>query len=91
MKQVNTAAVELLYVFTFLQPDAIPEEIITEGVLELGSILQPIIQDRLALDQAIGVLLKFSLINRNKAKMFSLHRLVQVVLQDSLDQETIHL
>ena len=81
--QANPASIELLKLFAFLHPDAIPEEIITEGVPDLGSILRPVAADPYKLNIAIAELLKYSLVHRNaETKTISIHRLVQAVLKD---------
>lgn len=89
VKQANPAAAELLYFCAFLSPDAIPEEIITDGAAALGSLLQAVAADALQLDRAIGEILRFSLLHRSSdEKTFSIHRLVQAVLKDAMDQNT---
>lgn len=85
----NAAAIELLCLFAFLAPDAIPEEMITDGASELGPTLQAVAADPLALNLAIRDLRKFSLVHRDPdAKILTIHRLVQLVLRDSMDSET---
>lgn len=86
VRYANPAAGELLSLFAFLAPDAIPEEIISEGAA-LSPLLQPIIQNPLGLDFALKDLLRYSLVRRNAAmRMFSVHRLVQTILKDRLDE-----
>jgi tetratricopeptide (TPR) repeat protein len=85
----SAAAADLLRVCAFLHPDAIPEEIITEGTTKLGPNLQAIMQNPLALNQAIGVLLSYSLLKRQAEEhLLSMHRLVQAVLKDGMDAPT---
>src|SRR6266702_5965326 len=87
----SPAAADLLRVCAFLHPDAIPEELITEGAAKLGSELQAVAQRPLALNQAIGVLLSYSLLKRQpEAHLLSMHRLVQAVLKDGMDASTSH-
>ncbi len=86
VEQANPAAAELLRLCAFLHPDAIPEEIITEGAAELGTVLQPVAADLLKLNGAVGETLKYSLLRRNStAKTLSIHGLVQAVLQLGMD------
>src|SRR5579864_1500598 len=88
-EQADPAAAELLRLCAYLAPDAIPEEIITEGATELGPVLEPVAADPLLLNEAIQVLRHYSLVKRDaEAKLLNLHRLVQVVLRESLDAET---
>ena len=92
VERANPAAAELLRFCAFLHPDAIPEELITEGASVLGSILEPIAADLPELNEAIGILLRFSLVWRNRnTKLLSIHRLVQAVLKDDMDKALQHL
>ncbi len=87
--QANLAAAELLYLCACLYPDAIPEEIITEGSLELGPILQPVAADPLQLNNAIKELRRFSLLYRKADdRTLTIHRLVQAILQDRMGKDT---
>jgi tetratricopeptide (TPR) repeat protein len=88
----SPVAADLLRVCAFLHPDAIPEEIITEGATDLGPNLQIVAQNPLALNQTIGVLLSYSLVKRQPEEhLLSVHRLVQAVLRDDMDDPTSHL
>jgi tetratricopeptide (TPR) repeat protein len=87
----SAMAADLLRVCAFLHPDAIPEEIITEGAAKLGPNLQAMVENPLALNQAIGVLLSYSLLKRQpEERILSTHRLVQAVLKDGMDKPTYH-
>jgi len=87
--QADLAAAELLRLCAFLYPDAIPKEIITEGAPHLGFALQSAAADPLRLDSAIKELRKFSLLHREPdTQLFSIHRLVQVVLREKIDSST---
>jgi tetratricopeptide (TPR) repeat protein len=89
IEQANPAAAELLRFCAFLAPDAIPEELITQSASELGDLLGPVAENPLLLNKSIGEILKYSLINREiRSKTLDIHRLVQAVIQDSLDEET---
>ncbi|GAC1701243.1 MAG: hypothetical protein PVS3B3_28650 [Ktedonobacteraceae bacterium] len=88
IEQESLVAADLLRLLAFLGPDAIPEEIITEGAAELGPTLNPIASDSLGLNAAIELLLRYSLLRRDaKAKLLSIHRLVQAVLKDGMEKE----
>lgn len=88
IEQENSAAADLLRLLTFLNPEAIPEEIIAEGATELGPVLAPVAGDALDLNEAIELLLHFSLLRRDpEARLLSIHRLVQAVLKDGLTKE----
>ena len=85
--RANPASIELLKLFAFLHPDAIPEEILTESALHLGPILQSTISHPGQLDLALEELLKYSLVHRNsETKTVSIHRLVQAVFKDQMKE-----
>jgi tetratricopeptide (TPR) repeat protein len=88
----SAGAADLLRVCAFLHPDAIPEEIITEGAIKLGPNVQAVAESPLAFNQAIGVLLSYSLLKRQAEQhLLSMHRLVQAVLKDDMDAPTYRL
>jgi hypothetical protein len=88
VEQANPAATDLLRFCAFLAPDAIPEEIITEGTTELTPVLQSLASDPILLDAAIKALFRYSLIQRDAdEKLLSVHRLVQVALKDAMNEE----
>jgi len=81
----NAAAVELLRLLAFLAPDAIGEELLLQGKDLLGPILSPVIADRCQFERALEALQAQSLITRDPVQQtLSLHRLVQVVIRDTL-------
>ena len=83
----NPAAAELLHLCAYLSPDAIAEEILTAGASQLGPMLAPVAADPLLFNQAIEALRAYSLVRRDpKEKSLSVHRLVQAVLQDTLEE-----
>ncbi len=87
VEQKSSAAAELLRLCAFLAPDAIPEEIITEGAPDFVPDLQYIASNSLELNKAIRELRNFSLIGRNaRLRLLSVHRLVQEVLKYSLSE-----
>jgi len=89
VEHVNPAAADLLRLYSFLHPDAIPEEIISTGAFEPSSPLQPLANDLLALDAAITTLRRFSLVRRRAdTKTLAIHRLVQAVVKDVMDEDT---
>lgn len=88
VEYLNPVAADLLRLCAFLQPDAIPEAMIVEGAAIDGFILEPLARNACALDAAIKILRDFSLIQRHaESKTLSLHRLVQAVVQDRLDEQ----
>jgi tetratricopeptide (TPR) repeat protein len=92
IEQIYPAATDLLRVCAFLQADAIPEEILLEGAQHLGQQIQHLSVNPLAFDEALKALLSYSLIQRKPAThLLSVHRLVQAVIRDAMDQQTYHL
>lgn len=86
--QKNSEATELLILCCFLAPDAIPEQMIVQGASLLGDLLQPSVSHPLRWNAMLRDLLSYSLIRRHaSSKMLSVHRLVQAVLRDRLDEE----
>ena len=89
VKQESAAAADLLCLCAFLAPDAIPEELLTRGAAELGPVLGAAAADPFKLNEALEVLRRYSLVRRNgSTHMLNIHRLVQTVHRDSMDQET---
>jgi tetratricopeptide (TPR) repeat protein len=89
VEQADPAAADLLRMCSFLDPDAIPEAMLMEGSTELGQVLGPVVADPFLLNEAIQVLRRYSLVKRDPdAKLLNLHRMVQVVLRDGLDEQT---
>ncbi|HVB24558.1 MAG TPA: FxSxx-COOH system tetratricopeptide repeat protein [Ktedonobacteraceae bacterium] len=86
LEQNIPAATELLRLCAFLHPDSILEEIITSGAAETGPLLAPVAANPVALDAAIAALRTFSLLRRDAdTHTLSMHRLVQAVLKDGMD------
>jgi tetratricopeptide (TPR) repeat protein/class 3 adenylate cyclase/DNA-binding XRE family transcriptional regulator len=86
-EQESPAAAELLDFCAFLDPDAIPEIILTEGADYLGPVLGAAVSDPLLLNEAIQTLRRYSLIKRDPDnRILNVHRLVQVILKDGLDE-----
>ncbi len=84
VEQINPMAADILRVCSLLQSDAIAEEIFLDGAVHLGPLLSA---NPDGWNEAIGVLNKYSLVQRNTdAKTLTMHRLVQAVLQDSLEE-----
>src|SRR5437588_582599 len=66
VEQANLAAADLLRLCAFLDPDAIPAAMITAGAAFLGPVLEPVACDVFRMNQAIGVLRRFSLVRRGQ-------------------------
>lgn len=89
VEQGDPVAADLLRLCAFLYPDAIPTNLVTQGASYLGSSLAPVAESNVALDKAVAALRAYSLIHRDvEEKTLSIHRLVQAVLQDTMDRRT---
>src|SRR5450755_1400697 len=83
VEEKSPAAADLLRLCAYLAPDAIPEEILTEGAEHLGDQLAPVAAEALLFAQAIEALRAYSLQARDpRTGALSVHRLVQAVLRD---------
>lgn len=81
-------ALELLYFCAWLSPDAIPEELFLALPTCSEPVLGPVAADRFQFDQALRVLLSLSLVRRHpESQMLSMHRLVQVVLRETMNEQ----
>jgi len=84
----NALAADILRLCAFLHPDNIPEEIFMTGDMNDVEHFQPIASSEFLLTEAIRGLLRYSLVYRLKdAKAIGVHRLVQDVLRDHMDEE----
>lgn len=95
-EEASEGAAEILRASAFLAPDHIPLELFTEGARELGPVLSQAlanaVEDPLQADEILGPLIRYSLIEKNvEEKMYSVHRLVQEVVKDALEDDTRHL
>jgi hypothetical protein len=88
VEQLDPLAAELLRCCAFLAPDAVPEQMIIDGASKLGTLLQPVAENALLLDEALGTLLRFSLVQRKRdERTVAIHRLVQAILRGSMDRK----
>ncbi|MEP0950136.1 MULTISPECIES: tetratricopeptide repeat protein [Cyanophyceae] len=82
----SATAAALVRACAFLAPDAIPEEIFSEGAAAFEAPLSTLAESKLALSKAIAEAARFSLISRNPlTKTLTIHRLVQEVLRSAMD------
>lgn len=90
VEQGNPMAADLLRLCAFLDPDAIPEEVLLVSIQQLAPVSDTV--DLLQLHEAIGALLRFSLVRRNgETRTLTIHRLVQVMVQQAIGKEAEHL
>ena len=79
-------SIALLRLLAFLHPDAVPEEVLSEGNALLGPELGAAIADAWRRSEMIRDAIKFSLLRRDpKSKGLRMHRLLQAVVRDSID------
>ncbi|MFH0904550.1 MAG: tetratricopeptide repeat protein [Methanobacteriota archaeon] len=93
VERTSKASAELLTVSAFLHPDNIPLGLIIMGASEFGetitSAIEDIEKDPLVLDELLFPLTRFSLISRDVGTLtYSIHRLVQAVIRDRMDDDT---
>jgi tetratricopeptide (TPR) repeat protein/DNA-binding XRE family transcriptional regulator len=89
IEQQSPAAADVLRLCAFLAPDAIPEELLARGAAALGAVAGAEVSDPFKLNEALGVLRRYSLLRRTgSTHLLSIHRLVQIVLRESMDQQT---
>jgi len=84
----HSAAIDFLRVCSFLPSDDIPEELFTNGVSELKGELALIADNAKSWTEFIGLMCRRSLLKRNfKNRSLSLHRVVQAVLREEMNEE----
>ncbi len=88
---LSPVAMEVLRLCAFLHPDHIPEEIIMAAIPSLGVDMQFALARSYQLDEIFVTLRSFSLVSRHTEKRsFSLHRLLQVVIRDTMESTVVH-
>jgi tetratricopeptide (TPR) repeat protein len=91
VEQNNKAASKLLQLFAFLNPDGILVDFLEAGKEGLDGDLREIINDSDILFEALSELERFSLVQRQvreDGQQITIHRLVQSVIIDDLDEPT---
>lgn len=92
VEREHPAAGALLRACSFLHPDTIPEDLLVAGASHLGTVLGPVVADPYQLDLALAALRSASLVTRQPdTRSFSVHRLVQAVLQDQMEPTEMRL
>ena len=84
--KATPAAADLLTLCAFLAPDDIPRWLLTDHADELPEPLKTTVQDAFELDEALGALRRYSLIEMGEETL-SAHRMVQAVVRGSLPDE----
>ena len=91
VERASEAAADVLTLCAFLSPDHIPFELIVEGRQQLGpaitAALSDVDENPLLLNEMLAPLMLYSLVRvDSEQRTFSLHRLVQEVVQARLDE-----
>jgi tetratricopeptide (TPR) repeat protein len=88
--QESSAAQDLLTLCAFLAPDSIPRNLVTDYPDVLPKSLATAVRDRLAFQQGLGALRRYSLVTVTDQTV-SMHRLVQRVTRDALTTDEQHI
>lgn len=83
VKQDSPAAVALLNLCSFLNPDEIPLSMLHDGVAYLPEVLARAVKSPFELGDAIAILYKYSFIERKRDSL-SIHRVLQDVARERL-------
>ena len=81
----SQAAADLISACSCLAPDAIPEEIFTEGAVALGEVISTAVTGLAQFARCLREATRYSLIERQPAqRTLEMHRVVQSVLRDEM-------
>jgi len=86
VKKKSPAGAELLNLCAFLAPDDIPKKLLRDGTQHLPESLADVVADSLAFDDALAALRRYSLLEV-KSDALSVHRLVQAIVRDRLEED----
>ena len=88
LEQIKTVegAKELMSICSFLAPEGIPISLLTDHADIFEEPLSSVLKSEIQLDDALGALLSYSLIDKSYSHL-SVHRLVQTVVRDGLGEE----
>ena len=79
-------AAELLNLCAFLAPEDIPQDVLVEGAEHVPEPLRAVLLDPLALQDAVGALRRYSLLEV-AGESWSVHRLLQLVTREQMGEE----
>jgi tetratricopeptide (TPR) repeat protein len=86
LEKETPAGAGLLHLCAFFAPDNIPTGMITAGAEHLPEPLRAAVSDALTFDDAVSAIRRYSLLDTDSEANLSLHRLVQAVIRDRLDE-----
>ena len=81
------AAVDLLRLYAFLDPDDIDLNVLAAAAAEAGTVLAAVLGDPLERAETAGALARTSLVTATAEGRLRVHRLVQAVTRDQLDED----
>ena len=87
VEQRSPAAAALLDWLAFLDPDGVPLALLCEHPEGLPEAVEKLVRSRRDLNDALGVLRQYSLVDR-EGDVLQVHRLVQQVSREALDDES---
>ena len=82
----SLAGAALLQLCAFFAPDHIPRDMIAAGAEHLPEPLRAAVGDALTFDDAVSGIRRYSLLDTDSEANLSVHRLVQAVIRDRLDE-----
>ncbi len=86
--KIDPLALELLYFFAFLHPDALPDEMILQNASLLDGPLHVLALNSLAFSDALTTLQRFSLVHlRTDSTTLNMHSILQVVIKKELQKK----
>jgi tetratricopeptide (TPR) repeat protein len=86
--QIDPLALELLYFFAFLHPDALPDEMIMQNASSLDGPLHMLALNPVAFNDALATLQRFSLVHlRTDSTTLNMHSILQVVIKKELTKK----
>lgn len=93
VQETDAAAFEMLQLCAFLAPDAIPEEIFIKSAQTPDQVFGPEVTNAFDIDATTIILRRYSLLNREvkgekEIPQFSMHRMMQEILKDEMDEAT---
>lgn len=84
---VNPLALKLLHLLAFLHSDALPDDVIIQGVSSLDGPLRKLTASSLTFNNTLAVLQKFSLIHRSSdTTTLTMHHILQLFVKNELEE-----
>jgi tetratricopeptide (TPR) repeat protein len=85
---VNPLALKLLHLLAFLHSDALPDDVIMQGISSLDGPLRKLTTSSLTFNNTLATLQKFSLIQRSSdTTTLTMHRMLQLFVKNELKEQ----